>query len=61
MSRQLVSFLIGVGISSAWWSLAVVPKGAGPTEGIEWTLPIISTLAFGVFVGWWLLENWDDQ
>lgn len=55
MISQLLSFLLGVALASAWWALTVLPHTA---DGWEWAIPILMTVVFIlVFIFWCLAHS----
>ena len=60
MAKKLVSFLVGVLISSAWWSIAVWPPNEdGKPYG--WPIiPVFATIAFVILLVVVVIYHWDD-
>lgn len=54
MAKDIVTFLIGVILASAWWSMTII-KDPG-----KWELPALTTLGFIILLIFWLASNWDD-
>lgn len=57
MAKKLFSFLMGVGITSAWWPLALWGDDA---RGERWILPTMATLFFAVVAIVVFVQHWDD-
>jgi hypothetical protein len=58
MVVKILSFLTGVVLSSAWWSLPYMKTADGETE------PVCAAIATGLFVGlfvWNCIIHWDDK
>ena len=64
MAKKLVSFVVGVLVSSAWWSIAVWPPWGDrqPGEFYPWPIiPALATIAFAVLAMSQVVVHWNDK
>ena len=61
VAKKLMSFLVGVGLASAWWSMTVWPDWKGDNVSPYPLIPIGATFVFLIVAAFQLTIHWDDR
>jgi len=58
MVKKLLSFLLGVALSSSWWCLTVIPR---QKDGTEILIPVFVTIITCIIIVYNCIIHWEDK